>query len=123
MGEDMRDAKLQRRARTLRHTMTISERAVWNALRQPPLDALHFRRQVAFDDRYIADFASHRARLILEVDGPSHDRTMADDARRTAWFAAHGYRVVRLTNHEVATAFDLTLTLVALLADGQHDAT
>jgi len=118
VGEPVRDAKLQARAKALRRTMTTSERAVWNALRQPPLDTLHFRRQVAFDDRYIADFASHRAKLVVEVDGRSHDQTVAADAERTAWLNRQGYRVVRLTNQDVASAFDLSLTLAQLTGPG-----
>ena len=89
---------LAARAKLMRATASPPERAVWRVLRTPPFDALHFRRQVAFDEHYIADFASHRARVIVEVDGRSHDLTADADARRTAWLAAQGYRVVRVSN-------------------------
>jgi very-short-patch-repair endonuclease len=46
------------RARAMRSAATPAERAMWNILRTLPLAAWHFRRQVAFDDRYIGDFAS-----------------------------------------------------------------
>ena len=74
---------------------------MWLILRTPPLDAWHFRRQVVFEPSYIADFASHSARLIVEVDGASHALTVADDARRTAWFKRNSYRVVRFANAAV----------------------
>jgi len=47
---------------------------------------LHFRRQVAIG-QYIADFACHRAKLIVELDGSQHaeDRNVRHDAERTAW--------------------------------------
>jgi len=109
-GSAMRDDELTRRARALRANATPPERAVWRILRTPPFDALHFRRQVAFDDRYIADFASHRACVIIEVDGRSHDQSEVADARRTSWFEAQGYRVVRVSNAQ-ATGDAPTLAL------------
>ena len=112
----MRDLTLAARARLLRHNQTNAERAVWQALRAEPFKHLHFRRQVAFDDRYIADFASHRAKLIVEVDGPSHDLTGEADAARTRWLTAQGYRVVRSANADVHNrSFDLAAILIALI--------
>ena len=52
---------------------------------------------------YIADFMSHSARLVVELDGESHDfaaRQSADKAR-DAWFESQGYLVLRFTNHDV----------------------
>jgi len=52
---------------------------------------------------YIADFISHSTRLIVELDGESHDfvsRQSADKAR-DAWFESQGYLVLRFTNDEV----------------------
>ncbi len=109
----MRDEVLAARAKALRHAATPAERAVWRILRAPPFAALHFRRQVAFANRFIADFASHRARVVIEVDGWSHSVTVAADAARTAWFEARGYRVVRVTNE---VALDRDSDLGAVLA-------
>jgi very-short-patch-repair endonuclease len=109
----LRDPILQQRARTLRLAATPAERAVWRCLRAPPFAALHFRRQVAFETRYIADFASYRARVIVEVDGWSHRVTDIADAARTAWFETRGYRVVRVAN---AVALDPDRDLGAVLA-------
>jgi ATP-dependent helicase HrpA/adenine-specific DNA-methyltransferase len=92
---------LQLRAQAMRRQPTAGEKAVWAILKAPPFDALHFRRQVPFGHRYIADFASHSARLIVEIDGPSHDPLSDVERRRTAWFEGQGYRVVRLTNEQV----------------------
>ena len=115
MGERVRDGKLQERARVMRRAPTASERAVWRVLLCPPFDVLHFRRQVPFKPRFIADFASHRGRIIVEVDGPSHDLNVTEDAERTEWLNAQAYRVVRLSNHAVATAYDLALVIEALI--------
>jgi very-short-patch-repair endonuclease len=57
-----------------------------------------FRWQVPIR-HYFADFASHRARLIVEVDGGQHSEEV--DAVRTAHIEAEGYRIVRFWNHDV----------------------
>ena len=56
-----------RRARRLRNNLTDAERKLWRLLREHFHD-YHFRRQVPIR-HFIADFASHRAKLIIEVDG------------------------------------------------------
>jgi len=48
----------------------------------------------------IADFAARSRKLIVEVDGGTHNDE-ARDARRTAWLAAQGHRVIRVTNGDV----------------------
>ena len=47
----------------------------------------------------IADFASHRARVVIEIDGGQHGG--AADAARAAMLEREGYRVVRFWNNEV----------------------
>jgi very-short-patch-repair endonuclease len=86
---------LQTRAQSLRAAQTPAERTVWKLLKAPPFDAWHLRRQAPFGTRYIADFASHRARLMIEIDGNTHDLEAPADM---AWLEAQGYRVVRFTN-------------------------
>ena len=101
MGVAVRDAKLIARAQTMRREATPPERALWRVLRAPPFDTLHFRRQVPFGSRYIADFASHRARIVVEADGRSHDWLAASDEARDRWFEGQGYRVFRLSNSAI----------------------
>ena len=91
----MPDRPLQTRARALRAAQTPAEHAVWRILKAAPFDAWHFRRQVPFGTRYIADFASHRGQLIVEIDGNTHDLAAPDEIARTSWLEAQGYRVVR----------------------------
>src|SRR3546814_11460672 len=87
------------RSRSLRADMTDAERKVWAMLRSA-FPEWRFRRQVPFR-QYIADFASHRARLVIEVDGGQHDQ--AGDAPRTAIIETDGYRIVRFSKREVLT--------------------
>jgi very-short-patch-repair endonuclease len=75
---------------------------MWNVLRTPAFELYHFRRQVPLGP-YYADFASHSARLVIEVDGSGHtaDGAIAHDARRTAFIETQGYRVLRFTTPQV----------------------
>ena len=86
-------------ARRLRRDMTDAERVLWRALRET-FPAAHWRKQVPLGP-YFADFASHSAKLIVEVDGGQHATATAYDARRTAFLVAEGFRVVRFWNNDV----------------------
>ena len=77
--------------------MTDAERKLWRILRESFSD-WHFRRQVPLR-HFIADFASHRARLVIEVDGGQHGAEV--DANRSFIIEEEGYRVLRLWNNEV----------------------
>jgi very-short-patch-repair endonuclease len=86
-----------RNARALRRHGTDAERAMWRLLRQN-FAAAHFRRQVPLR-HYIADFASHRLRLVIEIDGGQHSPEA--DAARTRAIEAEGYRILRFWNSDV----------------------
>ncbi len=87
--------------------MSPPEAKLWNVLRGAPFEAWHFRRQVPLGP-YYADFASHRAKLVIEVDGASHseDEAIAYDARRTEYLQTHGYRVRRFTTVDILGMMD-----------------
>lgn len=99
------------RARKLRGTMTDAERKLWFALRARRFDGFIFRRQVPIGP-YVADFACHAARLIVEVDGGQHaaGHRAVVDAARSDWLAARGYRVIRFWNNDVLGNIDSVLT-------------
>jgi very-short-patch-repair endonuclease len=89
------------RARKLRKDSTYPERKLWHALRDRRLCGLKFRRQHAIGP-YYADFYCHAAKLIVEVDGDSHDDTRFEyDMQRQRYFQDLGYRVFRVTNDDV----------------------
>ena len=107
------------RARALRRSMTDAERKLWWHLRRLPIEDAHFRRQATIG-RYFADFACHRYRLVIEVDGAGHgeDRQISADAERTAYLNAQGYRVLRFWNNEVLKEIDGVMTAIyAALCD------
>ncbi|MEQ9663414.1 MAG: endonuclease domain-containing protein [Parasphingopyxis sp.] len=89
------------RARKLRRNATDAEKRLWSALREK-LPEAKFRRQVPLGP-YIADFASHRHKLIVEVDGGQHGEpaNAAKDMARTGFLEGEGYRVLRVWNNDV----------------------
>ncbi len=86
------------RASELRREMTISEARVWQVLKNGQCGA-RFRRQVPIGI-WIVDFASLRPRLALEIDDPTHD--WRDEEERTEYMEAHGFPILRFSNHDVA---------------------
>lgn len=90
------------RAKTLRRAMTRAETLLWRYLKAHHVDGLGFRRQVPMG-AYFADFVCHAAKLIVELDGESHDfeSGQARDRVRDAWFESQGYAVLRYTNADV----------------------
>jgi very-short-patch-repair endonuclease len=93
--------------------MTEAETRLWRHLERVPVQGTHFRRQAAIGP-YVADFACHGAKLVIEVDGSQHglEQGMSADASRTAWLASQGYRVLRFWNHEVMTQIDVVLDTI-----------
>jgi len=89
---------------------------MWRLLREN-FPSARFRRQVPLR-RYIADFASHRVRLVIEIDGGQHDE--ARDAARTKLIEREGYRVLRFWNNDVLGNPDGVLATVDTTLREQH---
>jgi len=88
------------RARKLRRNSTPPERIVWSVLRGRRLAGLKFRRQEPIGP-YVVDFCCRQLKLIVELDGMSHDVSGDRDEVRTQWLEEQGYRVLRVTNWDV----------------------
>lgn len=89
-------------ARKLRREATPAERRLWTQLRQLEIKNVHFRRQAPIGP-YFTDFACHRTRIVIELDGEQHgfDAERLRDEKRTRFLETSGYRVLRFWNHEV----------------------
>src|SRR5207245_5640556 len=92
---------MTQRARELRANGNSAEKRIWSMLRSGRLAGLKFRRQYVIG-KYIADFVCVPARLVIEVDGFTHDEdAQVKDALRTEVMEAAGYRVMRFWNGNV----------------------
>jgi very-short-patch-repair endonuclease len=76
---------------------------MWQYLKGRQMSGWKFRRQAAIGP-YVVDFVCFAARLIVELDGNSHDvedAQVAYEQRREAWLVSQGYRVLRLSGREL----------------------
>ncbi len=87
-------------ARALRRRSTDAERVLWQRLRNRQIGDFKFRRQRPIGP-YVVDFVCLEHWLVVEVDGGQHAIRAAKDARRDAWLASAGYRVLRFWNPDV----------------------
>ena len=101
------------RVKHLRRAITRAEILLWRYLKAHRLDGLAFRRQEPIG-RYVVDFVCHAARLIVELDGSTHDfdARQHHDATRDAWLASRGYVILRFTNEQVLSALEGVLTVI-----------
>ena len=98
--ESKHNAKLVPYARELRKNMTKEERHLWyDFLRSYPV---RFSRQKVLG-RYIADFYSAEAKLVIELDGSQHfdPDGMNYDAVRTEYMESLGLKVLRFSNTDI----------------------
>ena len=104
---------LQINAREMRNAMPDCEKRLWQHLRGKRMEGFKFRRQYPID-RFIADFASIQARLVVEVDGDHHgnDHRARLDLERTAALEKGGWRVVRFWTHELQEDMDYVLDVI-----------
>ncbi len=91
-------------AKQLRKNMTKEERRLWyDFLRSYPV---RFSRQKVLG-KYIADFYSAEAKLVIELDGSQHyeDGNAEKDAERSAFLEGYNLSVIRIPNNEVSRNF------------------
>ena len=100
-------------ARQLRKEPTPAERKLWAHLRNRQLLGVNFRRQHAIG-QYVPDFCSPKMKLIIELDGSQHLEQQNNDAQRTAYFEAQGYKVIRFWNHHVMNDIEKVLHQITI---------
>jgi very-short-patch-repair endonuclease len=89
------------RAREMRRNPTPGEETLWRRLRARRLAGLKFRRQHVISP-YIADFYCAAARLVVEIDGASHDGRKRWDTHRDDQLQYYNEcEVVRFTEDDV----------------------
>ncbi|TWD54239.1 very-short-patch-repair endonuclease [Agrobacterium vitis] len=112
------EPKTRTRAKALRRELTKAEQEMWNLLRDFRPRGARFRRETPIGP-YIADFAWLSAKIIIEVDGHSHetDDGKRHDEQRDAWLQSQGFNVLRFDNDQVLDNPDyLFVTLEAVLS-------
>jgi len=89
----------QRNAKKLRNNLTEAEKKLGYFLRKEQF-GVKFRRQQPIG-KYIVDFISFDASLIIELDGGQHSARQSYDLARDVFLRNEGYTVLRFWNNEV----------------------
>ena len=92
-------------AKELRNNMTKEERHLWyDFLKDYPV---RFSRQKILG-KYIVDFYSASAKLIIELDGSQHFEESGQkyDLIRDEYLKSYGLSIIRVPNNEINENFD-----------------
>ena len=88
-------------ARSLRKHGTHGEAVLWSeVLRAKKFYGLQFNRQFSIEN-YIVDFICRKQKLIIEIDGASHQHKTEEDKIRDERLNDLGYQVIRVDEGEV----------------------
>ena len=103
--QNKHNAELVSVAKMLRNNMTKEEKHLWyDYLRTYPV---RFSRQKVLG-KYIADFYSAEAKLIVELDGSQHYTAegKSEDQERTDFLEKYGLKIIRISNMDVNRNFE-----------------
>ncbi|MGH6696842.1 endonuclease domain-containing protein [Sphingopyxis sp.] len=106
------------KAQKLRREATPPERTLWRAISKRQLEGWKFSRQMPIGP-YVADFLCREAKLVVELDGRSHDARQEQDRRRDAYLCEQGYRTLRFSNADAMSNLEgVLMTIAAALNSG-----
>jgi very-short-patch-repair endonuclease len=91
--------KSMQNARRQRRQMSPPEVKLWALLRRSPA-GVGFRRQHPIGP-FVADFYCPAAKLVVEIDGLTHDFTTSHDERRDEYMRGLGLNILRLPASDV----------------------
>jgi very-short-patch-repair endonuclease len=97
---------LKQKARKLRKDATCPERVIWGRiLSNRKLNNNKFLRQKPIG-KFIVDFYCAELKLVIEIDGDTHDAGNDKDAERTAILTQLGLKVIRYCNTDIMNNLD-----------------
>src|SRR5688572_14832178 len=103
---------LKQYSRNLRNNSTKSEAMLWTRLRKKQVCGIKFRRQKPILN-YIVDFYVFKVKVIVEIDGFTHDEIKSDyDMRRQMDLENHGLKVLRFNDQEIYNNLDGVISTI-----------
>jgi very-short-patch-repair endonuclease len=96
---------LKQIARKLRKNMTLAEILLWQEIKGKKLLGFDFHRQKPIDE-YIVDFYCPQLKLVIEIDGDSHDGKEEADKIRQERLESLGLTVMRFWDSDVKCNVD-----------------
>jgi len=91
---------LKERARELRKAGNLAEVLLWRELKNRKLLGLDFTRQKVIGN-FIVDFFCAKKRVVIEVDGGSHNQKVEQDKERDNYMEALGLTIIRILDSDV----------------------
>ncbi|MDR3621783.1 MAG: endonuclease domain-containing protein [Paludisphaera borealis] len=119
MSERDGESEMVRRARRLRREMTAPERRLWWEIRDRRIGGRKFRRQVPIGN-YVVDFLHLTSRVVIELDGRSHDDRFEQDAARQSWLEGQGFRVLRIANDDVLDDIEAVIEAITVAVSARR---
>ena len=103
--------KLKEQARELRENATFTERLLWKYLRAGQLPGYRFLRQKPIDE-FIVDFYCKRLRLVIEIDGVTHNDKQNYDKPRENRLKELGFTALRFDGYYILENITGALALI-----------
>ena len=111
--------KLIERARYLRKNSTPAEILLWKNLSRKQILGYQFSRQKPIGE-YIVDFYCSKLRLIIEIDGISHNYKRRYDKARQEYLESLGLYFLRFNEREVMkNSYGVLLELTRIIINIQ----
>jgi very-short-patch-repair endonuclease len=108
---------LKELSKKLKKAGVMHEVLLWRQLKSRQLNGLSFVRQKIIGN-YIVDFYNALNKVIIEVDGFSHDieKKAQDDIKRDEYFKSLGLTVIRISAKDVLQKMDVVMKFL-----GNHE--
>jgi very-short-patch-repair endonuclease len=96
--------RVRKYAKQNRNEPTNAETILWNRLKNSQT-GFKFSRQIVIGN-YIADFCCRSHKVVVELDGDSHEKLIEEDLARDEYMTKLGYLVLRIANSDVYDHLD-----------------
>lgn len=103
-------------ARANRRAGILSEVLLWNELKAAKM-GVKFTKQKPIGN-YIADFYCKELKLVIEIDGCSHDNKYEYDNMRDEYMKSVGITVIRIEDKDVKKSMGSVLEWIKFNIDG-----
>ncbi len=109
---------LKEKARELRNNSTKGEILLWKKLKGKQCCGFDFHRQKPILN-YIVDFYCFKLKLIIEIDGYSHNFKPGEDKKRDIELTCLGFTVLRFSEGEVKNNLDSVLQSLSVFIENK----
>jgi len=110
-------------SRYLRNNSTLSEVLLWNKIKSSAINGYQFNRQKPLD-RYIVDFYCKELKLVIEIDGSSHNHHEAylSDEKRQSILEGMDLKFLRFHDIDVKRNMDNVIrSIEAFIRDFENN--